>query len=219
MKLVLDFLPLLLFFGVYMLAGRNVEWATSFANQYFGGLVSGGVIRPEEAPVLLATISVIAGTLFQVSALKLMRRKIDAMLWVTLVLVVVLGGATVWFHNPTFIKWKPSGYFWAMAVGLWVSRVIFKKNVLLTLMGGQLELPEPVWQRLYIIWIAFFSFMGFLNIYVAYSYAESTWVTFKVFGITACMFLFMVAQFVFFSRHMKDDETTPAADASAEKTP
>jgi intracellular septation protein len=209
MKILLDFLPLLLFFGVYMLAGRNAEWATALANQYFGGLVSGGVIRAEEAPALLATIAVIAGTLIQVAALKLMRRKIDMMLWITLALVVVLGGATVWFHNPTFIKWKPSGYFWAMAAGLWISRVVFKKNLLRTLMGGEIDLPEPVWQRLNIVWVLFFSFMGFLNLYVAFSYPESTWVTFKVFGITVCMFVFMAAQVVFISRYLKDE---PKAD-------
>ncbi|HEY0817828.1 MAG TPA: septation protein A [Rhizobacter sp.] len=209
MKLLLDFLPLLLFFGVYMLAGRNAEWATALANQYFGGLVSGGVIRTEEAPALLATIAVIVGTLVQVAALKLMRRKIDVMLWITLALVVVLGGATVWFHNPTFIKWKPSGYFWAMAAGLWISRVVFKKNLLRTLMGGEIDLPELVWQRLNIVWVLFFSFMGFLNLYVAFSYPESTWVTFKVFGITICMFVFMAAQIVFISRHLKDE---PKAD-------
>ncbi|MBL0726868.1 septation protein A [Piscinibacter sp. HJYY11] len=218
MKLLLDFLPLLLFFGVYMLAGRNVEWATGIANQYFSGFVSGGVIRAEEAPALLATIAVIGGTLIQLAALKLMRRKIDMMLWITLALVVVLGGATVWFHNPTFIKWKPSGYFWAMAVGLWLSRVVFKKNLLRTLMGGEIELPDFVWQRLNIIWVAFFSFMGFLNIYVAYSYPESTWVTFKVFGITVCMFVFMAAQVIFISRYLKD-EPKPAEPAPADKTP
>jgi intracellular septation protein len=217
MKLLLDFLPLLLFFGVYMLAGRNVDWATAFANEHFGGLVSGGVIRAEEAPALLATIAVIVGTLFQLVALKLMRRKIEMMLWVTLALVVVLGGATVWFHNPTFIKWKPSGYFWAMALGLWVSRVVFKKNLLRTLMGGEIELPEFVWQRLNIVWVAFFSLMGFLNLYVAFSYPESTWVTFKVFGITACMFVFMAVQVVFISRYLKDDDAKPADPAPADK--
>lgn len=217
MKLLLDFLPLLLFFGVYMLAGRNVEWATALANEYFGSLVSGGVIRAEEAPALLATIAVIVGTLFQLVALKLMRRKIEMMLWVTLALVAVLGGATVWFHNPTFIKWKPSGYFWAMALGLWMSRVVFKKNLLRTLMGGEIELPEFVWQRLNIVWVAFFSLMGFLNLYVAFSYPESTWVTFKVFGITACMFVFMAVQVVFISRYLKDD-TKPADPAAADKS-
>jgi intracellular septation protein len=216
MKLLLDFLPLLLFFGVYMLAGRNVEWATAFANEHFGGLVSGGLIRPEEAPALLATIAVIVGTLFQLVALKLMRRKIEMMLWVTLALVVVLGGATVWFHNPTFIKWKPSGYFWAMALGLWVSRVVFKKNLLRSLMGGEIELPDFVWQRLNIVWVAFFSLMGFLNLYVAFSYPESTWVTFKVFGITACMFVFMAVQVIFISRYLKDD-AKPADPAAADK--
>jgi intracellular septation protein len=60
----------------------------------------------------------------------------------------VLGGATIWFHDPTFIKWKPSVLDWAMALALWLSQALFGKNLLQVLVGQQLELPEPVWQRL-----------------------------------------------------------------------
>ena len=78
------------------------------------------------------------------------------MLWVTFGLIAVLGGATIWFHNPTFIKWKPSALDWAMALALWVSQALFGKNLLQVLIGEQLELPKPVWQRLNLAWIAFF---------------------------------------------------------------
>src|SRR5689334_5372044 len=106
MKLLFDFLPIILFFGSFKYAENHKDWAAAFANQHLGALVSGGAVGPNEAPVLLATLVVIAATLTQVAILFARGKKIDLMLWVSLGLVVVLGGATVWFHNETFIKWK-----------------------------------------------------------------------------------------------------------------
>ncbi|MBX3618439.1 MAG: septation protein A [Rhizobacter sp.] len=217
MKLLLDFLPLLLFFGTFKLADAHKEWAAAFASNHLGFLVSGGVVGTEEAPVLLATLVVIAATLVQVITLKLMRRKIDLMLWITLALVVVLGGATVWFHNATFIKWKPSAAFWAMGLALWASQAFFKKNLLQSMMGEDLRLPAGVWQRLNFAWVAFFGLMGLLNIYVAYSFSTSTWATFKVFGVYGLMIVFTVAQVIYLSRYMKD-EPEPG-EAAAKKQP
>ena len=105
MKLLLDFLPLILFFGTFKYAEGNKAWASDFASEHLGGLVSGGVVGPNEAPVLLATLVVIAATLAQVVYLKIRGRAVGLMLWVSLGLVVTLGGLTVWFHNETFIKW------------------------------------------------------------------------------------------------------------------
>lgn len=214
MKLLLDFLPLLLFFGTFKFAEAHKEWAAAFASDHLGFLVSGGVVGVEEAPVLLATLVVIAATLVQVAVLKLRGRKIDLMLWITLALVVVLGGATVWFHNATFIKWKPSAAFWGMGLALWVSQAIFKKNLLQSMIGGELSLPPTVWQRLNFAWVAFFGLMGLLNLYVAYSFSTSTWATFKVFGVYGLMIAFTVAQVVYLSRYLKDapESAAPAAD-------
>ena len=145
-------------------------------------------------------------TLLQVGTQLMRGRKVDVMLWVTFGLVVVLGGATVWFHNPTFIKWKPSVLDWAMAAALWLSQALFDKNLLQVLIGGQLELPKPVWQRLNIAWIAFFVAMGVVNLWVAYNFSTSVWATFKVFGLTALMLVFMVAQGFYISRYLKDDD-------------
>jgi intracellular septation protein len=170
-------------------------------------MVSGGVVGPDEAPVLLATVVVIVATCAQIAYLLARRRKIDLMLWITFVLVVVLGGATIWFHNATFIKWKPSVLYWAMGLSFWVSQVVFRKNLLQTLIGAQLELPAKVWQRLNFAWIAFFGLMGLLNLYVAYSFSTSTWASFKAFGATGLMLVFMLAQGVYLSRHLKPEAT------------
>jgi intracellular septation protein len=209
MKLFFDFLPIILFFGVFKIADMNPDAAARFATDHLGFAVSGGLVGVDEAPVLLATLVVMIATLVQIAITVLMRKKVDTMLWVTFGLIVVLGGATIWFHDPTFIKWKPSALDWAMALALWVSQAFFGKNLLQALVGEQLELPRPAWQRLNFAWIAFFALMGLLNLYVAYTYSTSTWATFKVFGLTGLMLLFMVAQGFYISRFMKDEAAQP----------
>ena len=219
MKLLFDFLPVILFFGTFKYAEGQSDHAAAFATQHLGFLVSGGVVGPEEAPVLLATLVVILATLLQVATQVVRGRKVDMMLWVTFGLVVVLGGATIWFHNPTFIKWKPSVLYWVMALAFWISQAVFRKNLLQALIGEQLELPAPVWQRLNVAWVAFFALMGVLNLYVAYTYSTATWASFKAFGATGLMLLFMVAQGFYLSRHLKPvpepgEPTAPRLDSA-----
>jgi intracellular septation protein len=213
MKLLFDFLPILLFFGAFKYAEGQKDWAAQFATDHLGFVVSGGIVGPNEAPVLLATVVVIIATLAQIGWLVARGRKVDMMLWVSLGLVVVLGGATIWFHSETFIKWKPSVLYWAMGLGFWISRAVFRKNLLQTLMGEQLQLPAPVWQRLNFAWIAFFGLMGIANIYVAYSFSTAAWVNFKLFGGIGLMLLFTLAQGLYLSRYLQDDE------ARAERQP
>ena len=215
MKFLLDFLPLLLFFGTFKFADAHKDWAASFASNHLGFLVSGGVVGPDEAPVLLATLIVIVATLVQVITLKAMRRKVDLMLWITLTLVVVLGGATVWFHNAAFIKWKPSVAFWAMALALLLSLAVSKKNLLQSMIGSEMQLPTPVWQRLNLAWVSFFTLMGLINLYVAFHYSTSTWATFKVFGVYGLMIVFTVAQVIYLSKFMKEEGAGASADKPA----
>jgi intracellular septation protein len=214
MKLFLDFLPLLLFFIIGKYADRNTDWAAQFATDHFGFMVSGGVVGKDEASALLATIVVIIATGVQITWLLSSRRKVDLMLWVTFALVVVLGGATIWFHNPTFIKWKPSALYWAMGLAFWVSQAFFHKNLLQIMMGQQLQLPPSVWHRLNFAWIGFFGLLGLVNLYVAYTFSTSTWFTFKAFGVTGLMLLFMLAQGFYISKHLE-----PESEAAPDRAP
>jgi intracellular septation protein len=121
------------------------------------------------------------------------------------VLVVVLGGLTIYFHSETFIKWKPSVLYWAMGLSFWLGPLLFGKNLLRVLMGEQLDLPPKVWHRLNFAWIAFFGVMGFLNIWVAYTFSTGAWVNFKLFGSLGLMLVFTVAQGLYLQRYMKDE--------------
>ena len=213
MKIFFDFLPLILFFATFKYAESSKDWAAAFASEHFGFMVSGGVVGTAEAPVLLATLVVMLATLTQAMVLKLRGKKIDLMLWISLALVVILGGATVWFHNETFIKWKPTGLYWAMALVFWASRAFFGKNLIQSMLGAELKLPAIAWLHLNRAWVLFFAAMGLLNLYVAFNYSTSTWANFKVFGATGLILLFTLAQGFYMSRHM------PNNDVAADEAP
>jgi len=206
MKILLDFLPLVLFFIAFKGAEGHADAAAAFATQHFGFLVQGGVVGAQEAPVLLATLVVMVATLAQAAILKLRGKKIDLMLWISLTLVVVLGGATVWFHNETFIKWKPTGLHWGMAMTLWVSQAWLGKNLIQSMLGEELALPDAVWLRLNRAWVLFFACMGVANLYVAYHFSTSAWANFKVFGVTGLALLFTLAQSYYLSKHLPPQE-------------
>lgn len=219
MKILLDFLPILLFFVTFKYAEGHKAWAAAFATEHLGFIVSGGLVGEDEAPVLLATVVVIAATIIQVTWLKARGRKVDLMLWVSLVLVVVLGTLTVWLHSETFIKWKPTLLYWAMGTALLLGQLLFGRNLLRVLMGEQLKLPEAVWQRLNLAWIAFFAGMGTLNLWIAYRFSTDTWVNFKLFGTLGLMLLFTLAQGFYLSRWLADGEATEPAAAEPPAPP
>jgi intracellular septation protein len=209
MKLLLDFLPILLFFGAFKYAEGHKDWAASFATEHLGFMVAGGQVGPGEAPVLLATVVVVVATLAQVLWLKARGKKVDMMLWISLALVTVLGGLTVWLHSETFIKWKPTGLYWAMGLSFLVSQFLMGRNLLKLMLGEQLQLPEPVWMRLSLAWVAFFAGMGVLNLWVAYNFSTDAWVNFKLFGGIGLMLLFTLAQGLYISKHLPDEESAP----------
>ena len=205
MKLLFDFLPILLFFVTFKVAEGRKAWAADFASAHFGVLVSGGQVGAAQAPVMLATLVVILATLAQVAWLKARRRAVDRMLWVSLALVVVLGSLTIWFQNETFIKWKPTVLYAAMGLVLAFALWVLKKNYLKALLGSQLTLPTPVWNRLNAAWVGYCLFMASINAYVAAYYSTEDWVNFKLWGY-AFPLAFILAQGVYISRHLQSDD-------------
>lgn len=206
MKLLLDFLPLILFFAVFKLAEGDADAAAAFATQHLGFAVQGGVVSAAQAPVLLGTIVVVLASLLQIVVLKVMRKPVDRMLWISAAIVTVLGAMTVWLNDPVFIQWKPTVLYWLMAAVLAGAKIGWNRNLVQAVVGKQVGLPAHFWSPLLWSWAGFFALVGVLNIWVAYHYSTSQWATFKVFGITGLLLAFMVAQGLVLARHFQDVE-------------
>src|SRR5690606_2179286 len=99
-------------------------------------------------------------------------------------------------------QWKPTVLYWLFAAMLVLAAVAFRKNLIRSMMGSQVTLPERVWRQLLSAWIGFFTLMGVLNLYVAYRYSLDFWVNFKLFGSLGLMLVFILAQGLLLARHL-----------------
>lgn len=203
-KFLFDLFPVILFFGIFKWGGNNPEAAQSLLTQYLSGFMAGGAFDVSHAPILLATAVAIVATFLQIGYLLMRRKKIEPMLWVSLAIITVFGGATIYFNNETFIKWKPTVLYWAFATALLTAQYGLGKNLIKSMLGAQIALPEFVWTRVNLSWIGFFLFMGIINLYVAYNFSTDAWVDFKLFGFTGLMIVFVVGQSFFLSKHIKE---------------
>jgi len=147
-----------------------------------------------------------AASVLQIAWLLVRRRKTEPMHWINLAIIVVFGGATLFLHDEVFIKWKPTVLYWLFAVVLAGGQWLLKRNFLRSMLGKQIQLPDPIWNRLNLAWTAFFAAVGALNLYVAYSWPTETWVSFKVFGIFGLLLVFIVLQSIYLGRHIKQPE-------------
>jgi intracellular septation protein len=206
MKFLFDLFPVILFFGVFKWAEAYSDAAQYLVTHYLSGFMSNGSVSTVLVPILLSTAVAIIASLAQIGYLLARRRKVDAMLWISLAIIVILGGATIYFGDATFMKWKPTILYWAFALALLVSQFFIGKNLIRAMMEKQISLPEPLWGKLSLAWTAFFLCMGLLNLYVAFNYAIDIWVNFKMFGTMGLMFVFIICQSLFLSKYMKDAE-------------
>ncbi|MCE1161785.1 MAG: septation protein A [Thiomonas sp.] len=177
MKILFDFFPIILFFIVFKVAG-----------------------------IYAATAVTIAATFAQIGWVWFKHRKVEPMLWLSLGVVVIFGGATLLFHNDTFIKWKPTVLYWLFAIILAGAQLLQGKNLMRSLMGKQMQLPDPIWNRVNWSWVVFFALMGVLNIVIAYNFSTNLWVDFKLFGSLALTLVFVLGQSLLLAKHMKLDE-------------
>lgn len=169
MQQILDFAPLVVFVVAYYLKGL-----------YF------------------ATAALMIAMLAMLAADWLLLRRVPTMHWVSTVLVLLFGSATLLLHDQRFIQWKPTVFFWLVSVALLASRWIGTQPLVARLLGPALgsgaSVPPGTWQRINLLWVAFYAALGFLNLAVAFNASEQVWVNFKVFGLTALTFVFIAAQ-------------------------
>ncbi len=158
------------------------------------------------ADIYTATIVAMVATIAQILWVYIRHRKIDAMQWISLTMIVVFGSLTIFLHDKTFIQLKPTALYWLFSSALFISAQFFQKNWIQVLMSKQITINSPnaktIWGKLNFAWSLFFLFLGALNLYVAFQYSEEAWVNFKLFGSTGLLLIFVIAQGVWLTRHM-----------------
>lgn len=177
MKLLFDFLPIFLFFLTY---------------KFYG--------------IYIATAIAMVTSLFQVGFHRIKHQRYEKMHLISLGLIFVLGGATLFFHNPWFIKWKPTAIYWLTSLVFLGSNWIGKKTLIQKMMEHNINLPQQTWTLLNTAWAMFFIMMGSLNLYIAYSFTTDTWVNFKLFGGAGLTLIFVFLQAIYLSRHLIEKE-------------
>ena len=155
--------------------------------------------------IILATEVAIAAGLIQAGWCLYRYRRLQTMQWVSLLLVIVFGGATILLKNPHFIMWKPSVLFWIMAVGLFFSHLL-NKNVLKNTIGKEITLSDVMWRKLTYAWVIFLLMLGGLNLIVAYNFTEEQWVNYKLFGSPVLLFLFAIGQSFYINIFQRKDQ-------------
>jgi len=175
MKLLFDFLPILLFFIAYKISG-----------------------------IYVATAVAIIVSCVQVGFCWYKFRRLEYLHLITLLLIIVLGGATLFLHNDLFIKWKPTIINWLFALAFIGSQFIGHKPIIQRMLDGNVSLTPKIWQRLNLSWTLFFLAMGIVNLYVVYHYDTDTWVNFKLFGMLGLTVLFVLVQALYLARHIEE---------------
>jgi intracellular septation protein len=204
LKLLFDLFPVILFFIAYKFGTAWPHEAGQFAATWLGSLIASGTISEAQAPILLATAVAIVASVAQVGWLLARGRRVEPMLWVSVAVIIIFGGATIWLNDESFIKWKPTILYLLFAGALVGGRVFWRRNFVRTLLGQQVELPDPIWERLLWVWSGFFALLAATNLFVAFNYSTDTWVNFKLFGLTGLTLAFVVVIGFWLSQHVKE---------------
>ena len=177
MKQLLEFFPIILFFIAY-----------------------------KAYDIYIATGVIIVATVLQVLYAWFKYRKVETMQLITLGLVVVFGGATIYLHDEQYLKWKFSIIEWLFGLVFLGSHFLGERTFIERMMSNNLTLPKPIWKRLNFSWASFFISVGFINVYVMFNFNTDDWVTFKTFVAPALMVLFLIVQMIFLYKYIPDEK-------------
>lgn len=200
MKLLIDFLPIVIFFLVYKMSPEFIELIKP--------ILSADQVDYVQSlePIILATAILIPATLLQILYTRISTGKIEKMHIVTLALVVILGGATVFLQDKRFIQWKPTLVNWLFALAFLGSQLLTQKPILQRMMEANIELTKTQWRNLNFAWVIFFLVSGAANLVVAFNFSEEIWVDFKLFGLLGLTILFVLGQSFFLYRYMNQKQ-------------
>ena len=208
MKQFLDYIPLVIFFTVWMIDERVIN---VFGYDYMlGGIFSA-------AEFLLVTSILVYGGLF------LVQRRLDKFQIITLAVVILACIPTIYFRNTDFLKWKAPVANWVFAAVFVGSRFVSEKSAIEHMLGHAVEAPREVWNTLNTVWVVFFTVLGAVNLAVAFLLSEAAWINFKVWGNLIITFVFVFAQMPYLSKYIEvseeEEEQKPAANPSSADTP
>jgi intracellular septation protein len=175
MKQLFEFIPIILFFIAYKLYD-----------------------------IYIATAVIIVATIIQVAMTWLVYKKVEKMQWITLALIIVMGGATIYLRDENFIKWKLTIIEWLFGGVFLASQFVGKQPLVQRMMGANLELPDTIWRRLNLLWAGFFIMVGSVNLYVMQAYNTDDWVMFKTFVVPGMMLVFIVLQMIYLYRYIPE---------------
>jgi len=165
MQLLFDFFPIIAFFVAYKLTD-----------------------------IYVATGVIIVAVIVQTAYQWLRHRKVSPMALISGGLVLVFGGLTLWIHDEAFIKWKVTVVNWLFAAGFLASHFIGEQPVIQRMLGANFTLARPLWLRLSWMWIAFFVFVGAVNLYIARTFDTDVWANFKLYGVIGLTLAFALIQ-------------------------
>lgn len=205
MKFLFDLFPVILFFITLKVAEKAAS-ASLILGKILTSIGIATAVKPSLVPIMLATIAVIIGSIIQIIWAKLHYKKVDNTLWLSALLVTILGGMTLYFQNDAFIKWKPTLLYWTFAAVLIGARIFTNKNIIKMMMGKEIRLPEPIWNKLNLAWAIFFASLGVLNLYIAFNFSIDTWASFKLFGTMGLMFIFVFIQSLAINKYIINED-------------
>lgn len=177
MQMLFDFFPIILFFVTYKFLG-----------------------------IYVATAVAIISSIAQTAVYRIKHKRFEVIHLITLAIITLLGGATIFLHNAIFIKWKPTVLYWALALLFLVMQLFGEKNLMQRMMDSKLSLPKKVWDKLNICWVVFFAAMGGINIYIIYHFSTDFWVNFKLFGTLGLTIAFVFVQSLYMAKYVKDEK-------------
>lgn len=187
-KLLIDLGPLLVFFLVNFLAPV-----------------------PTFAKIFVATGAFMVAMVVAMIFSALRYGKISPLLWFSGIMVVVLGGLTIWLHKDWIIKMKPTFYYSLVSGLLWFGLATDRPLLQRVLGSTYPGLDESGWSKLTRNWAAFFAFMAVLNEAVWRNSSTNFWVAFKLWGAIPLTFLFAAANIPMLLRHgLMTEDATPA---------
>ncbi len=185
-KQVVEFIPVLLFVGVYF----------------------------STKDIYLATALLMAGVVGQVGFEYWQDKEISKRTQMIFWVVILAGAATLLFQDELFIKWKPTIVNWLFCVALLASQYIGTENLLKKMLGEHIPLPDHVWRNLNLGWSVGFFIAGALNLVVAYMFSTDFWVTYKLVGGFAITLCYMVITVVYLVKggYIEEDDDTDTAE-------